>query len=77
MAYTYKSLTVVWLVTLGLFALAGSGELAGPRLLLLLAVALATPAFILEKVAHRAYPSAAGSVNRPTPPRHASRSQER
>jgi hypothetical protein len=51
MPYTYKSLTFVWLITLGLFALSGSGRVAGPWLLLLIAVALAAPALILRRPA--------------------------
>jgi hypothetical protein len=60
MPYTYKSLTFVWLITLGLFALTGSGGVAGPWLLLLMAVALAAPALILRRPA-----GAATSPERP------------
>ena len=49
MPYTYTSLTFVWLVTLGLFALTASGVVAGPWLILFLLVALATPALILRR----------------------------
>jgi hypothetical protein len=49
MSYTYKSLTFVWLITLGLFGLTGSGGVAGPWVLLLIAVALAAPALILRR----------------------------
>ena len=48
MPYTSKSVAAVWLITLGLFVLTASGAVAGRWLLLLLPVALATPAFILR-----------------------------
>lgn len=51
MQYTYKSLTVVWLITFALFALTGFGGVAGPWLLVLVAVALAAPALILKRPA--------------------------
>jgi hypothetical protein len=46
MPYTYKSLALLWLITFGLFALTGSGVVAGPWLLLLIAAMLAAPALI-------------------------------
>jgi hypothetical protein len=46
--YTNKTLAFVWLTTLGLFALAGSGVLPGLWLLPFLLVALAAPALILR-----------------------------
>jgi hypothetical protein len=51
MRYSYKSLAFVWLIAFGLFAGTGSGVLAGPWLLLLVAVALAAPALILRRPA--------------------------
>jgi hypothetical protein len=51
MPYTHKSLAFVWLIALGLLALSASGVVAGPWLLLLLAVALATPALVLRSPA--------------------------
>jgi len=48
MLYTRKSLAFVWLITLGLIALTGSGAVAGSWLLLLVAIALLTPALILR-----------------------------
>jgi uncharacterized protein (DUF58 family) len=58
MRYTAKSLAFLWLVSLTLFALSGSGVVAGPWLLLLLAVAFAVPVLILrnphgDRAAHR------------------------
>jgi len=52
MPYTYTSLVYLWLVTLGLFAVSASGVLAGSWLILLLLVALATPALILRRFSH-------------------------
>jgi hypothetical protein len=46
MSFTHKSLALVWLLFLGLFGLAGSGVVAGPWLILLIAAALAMPALI-------------------------------
>lgn len=51
MPYTYKSLALVWLITFGLVVLTGSGLVAGPWVLLVLAVALATPVLILRSPA--------------------------
>ena len=51
MPYTHKSLAFVWLITFGLFALTGSGVIAGSWLLLLVPVALAAPALILRSPA--------------------------
>jgi hypothetical protein len=48
MPYTRTSLVVLWVVVLALFALAGSGSVAGPWALLLVALALAAPAVILR-----------------------------
>jgi hypothetical protein len=48
MPSTYKSLAFVWLISFALFTLAGSGAVAGPWLLLLLAVGLAAPAVLLR-----------------------------
>jgi len=47
MPYTFRSLVFLWVIIFGLFALAGSGVVAGPWLLLVLAVALAAPAVVL------------------------------
>jgi hypothetical protein len=57
MRYTRKSLAFVWLIAFGLFVLAASGEMTGPWLLSLLAVALAAPALILR--------SPAGAIRQP------------
>ena len=51
MPYTYRSLAFVWLVTSALFALSVSGVPAGWWLVLLLAVALAVPVFVLRSPA--------------------------
>ena len=48
MPYTYKSLALVWLITLGLLGLTVSGVVAGSWLLLFVLVALATPALLLR-----------------------------
>jgi hypothetical protein len=63
MPYTYRSLTFVWLITFGLFVLTGSGGMAAPWLLLLLAVALAAPALILRR------PAGATTMTSPERPR--------
>ena len=44
MPYTKKSLAMVWLITVALFALTGSGAVAGWWALLVVLVALAAPA---------------------------------
>jgi len=54
MPYTYTSLVFLWLVTLGLVAVSASGAVAGSRLILLLLVALATPALVLRRFKHSA-----------------------
>ena len=51
MPYTNKSLAFVWLGAIGVFALTGSGVIAGSWLLLLLPVAFAAPALILRSPA--------------------------
>jgi hypothetical protein len=48
MPYTRTSLVVLLAVIVGLVALAASGTLAGPWLVLLVAAALAAPAVILK-----------------------------
>lgn len=48
MPYTRTSLVVLWAVIFALFGLAGSGAVAGPWVLLLIALALAAPAVILK-----------------------------
>lgn len=50
MPYTYKSLALAWLITLGLFALTATGVVAGAWLILLILLALATPALILRRL---------------------------
>jgi hypothetical protein len=47
MSYTYKALTLVWLIVFGLAALSGSGIIAGSWVLLLVAAALVMPALTL------------------------------
>lgn len=47
MSYTYKALTLVWLMVFGLAALSGSGMIAGSWVLLLVAAALVLPALTL------------------------------
>ena len=49
MPYTYKSLALMWLITLGLFGLAGSGAVTGSSLVVLIVAALATPALVLKR----------------------------
>lgn len=51
MPNTTKSLALVWLLTLGLFVLTGSGVVAGSWLFLLVLIALAAPALILRSSA--------------------------
>jgi len=48
MPYTRTSLLFLWVVIFALFGLAGSGALAGPWLILLVAAALAAPVVILR-----------------------------
>ena len=50
---TPKSLALLWLLTLALFVMAGSGVVAGSWLFLLVMTALAAPAFILRSSARR------------------------
>ena len=47
MSYTYKALTLVWLMVFGLAALSGSGMIAGSWVLLLVVAALVMPALTL------------------------------
>jgi hypothetical protein len=47
MSYTYKALTLVWLIVFGLAALSGSGMIAGSWILLLVVAALVLPALTL------------------------------
>lgn len=49
MLYTYKTLALVWLLILGLFALSGSGVVSGSWVLLLVLAALGAP-FILSSL---------------------------
>jgi len=51
MLYTTRSLAFTWLIILTLFAVSASGRLDGPWFVLLVAVALATPALVLRKAA--------------------------
>ena len=48
MPYTNKSLAMVWLITVALFVLTGSGAVAGWWVLLIVLVALAAPALMLR-----------------------------
>ena len=48
MSYTYKALTLVWLMVFGLAALSGSGMMAGSWVLLLVVAALVLPALTLS-----------------------------
>jgi hypothetical protein len=48
MPYTKKSLAMVWLITVALFVLTGSGAVAGWWVLLVVVVALAAPALVLR-----------------------------
>jgi hypothetical protein len=50
MPFTRVALASIWLITLGLFAMSGSGMMAGVRLLPLIIVALAAPAIVLTVV---------------------------
>jgi len=47
MSYTYKALTLVWVIVFGLAALSGTGMIAGSWLLLLVVAALVLPAITL------------------------------
>jgi len=51
MLYTKRSLTFLWLIMSALFAASASGTLSGWWLVLLLAVALATPILVLRNQA--------------------------
>jgi len=70
MPYTNASLASVWLVICGLVAVAVSGAIRGPWLLLLLVLAVIMPALILRSPAV----AIAGSRKRPLP---AARSRNR
>ncbi len=48
MPYTKTSLTMVWLITVALLALTGSGAVAGWSVVLVVMVALAAPALMLR-----------------------------
>jgi len=48
MSFTSRSVAIVFLITFGLFSLAGFGVVVGAPLLLLVAAALAAPAFVLR-----------------------------
>lgn len=50
MQYTRTALVSVWLITLGLVAMSGSGRIAGPTLLILVFAALVAPAILLTVV---------------------------
>jgi hypothetical protein len=47
MSYTYKALTLVWLIVFGLVASAESGMVVGSRVLLLAVAALVMPTLFL------------------------------
>jgi hypothetical protein len=51
MPYTNRSLAFTWLIILALFAVSASGRLEGPWFVLLVGVALATPALVLRNAA--------------------------
>ena len=51
MPYTYRSLVFLWLIMCALFAVSASGAPSGWWLVLLLAVALATPLLVLRNPA--------------------------
>jgi len=61
MPNTTKSLALVWLLTLGLFILSGSGVVAGSWLFLLVLIALAAPALILRSRARGLVTTGPGS----------------
>ena len=48
MSYGSRLVTIVWLITFGLFALAGFGVVAGVNLVWPIAAALATPFLVLR-----------------------------
>jgi hypothetical protein len=62
MPNTTKSLALVWLLTLGLFVLTGSGVVAGSWLFLLVLIALAAPALILRSSARAVVTAGPGSL---------------
>jgi hypothetical protein len=49
MPFTRTSLAMVWLITVALFALTGSGAVGGWWVLLVVLVALAAPALMLRR----------------------------
>lgn len=57
MRYTYKSLAFVWLVICAASAISASGQLTGWAFALLVAVAVAAPAFLMKRL-----PAAEASV---------------
>jgi hypothetical protein len=57
MSYSHMSLALVWLLLLGFVALAGTGVIAGPWLMLLIAAALVMPALVSNLGAKTASPS--------------------
>jgi uncharacterized protein (DUF58 family) len=59
MPYTYRSLTFMWLIALGLFALTASGAVAGRWVLACLLIALAAPALVLRTPRPVVVPAAA------------------
>jgi hypothetical protein len=61
MPNTAKSLSLVWLLTLGLFVLIGSGVVVGSWLFLLVAIALAAPGLILRSSSRGLVPAGPGS----------------
>jgi len=50
MPFTRVALASIWLITLGLFAMSGSGMMAGVSLLPLIIVALVAPTIVLTLV---------------------------
>ena len=63
MSYTYKALTLVWVIVFGLAAMSGTGMIAGSWLLLLVVAALVLPAITLTLCSK---PSALTTVQRRT-----------
>jgi hypothetical protein len=64
MPYTFTSVASLWLFTLALLALTGSGAITGPWLLFTIGIALAGPVFILRKSTSPISPTVAAT----TPP---------
>jgi len=63
MSFTPRSVAIVFLITFGLFALAGFGVVVGAPLLLLVAAAFAAPALVLRDSAD-VMPTSPGGARR-------------